>query len=195
MGEYRFSIVDIETFGLRFLDDPVLEIGISLRDTNLNEIDRFHSLVWDEPYYQLLLNKHRDEDTFVFNMHQRSNLWEQAFEKGEETEVVVQNLEDWLNMHGVTPEKDYLVGSSVHFDSTMMHFNFNEARSHYHHRMIDVSSIKVLTEALWPNMAKRLKEETAPKKEHRVLADIEDTVSELQWYLNNVLPEGDEINA
>jgi len=191
----RVTLVDVETFGLHFLDDPILEIGLSLRDFELNEMDRFQSCIWDDPYYQLLKDRHFERDTVVSKMHQDSGLWEDAFETGPPSAEVEQALMDWADDHDINPKEDYLVGSSVYFDSTMMFFNFPRLRERFHHRLIDVSSVKVIAEMWYPNTAARLKVETKPAKKHRVLSDIDDTVMELRWYLNNILPEGDEPNV
>lgn len=191
----RIFMVDMETFGLHYLNDPVLEIGLSVTDLQLNEIDQFHALVWDDPYYQMLMEKHEQENSIVWQMHNKSGLWDDAFRKGLESKDVEDSLLYWLEKHEVDPKNDYLAGSSVHFDSTMMFFNFPKVRARFHHRVIDTSSIKVMTEIFFPNIATRLKKEVIPEKNHRVIPDIDDTANELEWYLKNVLPEGDEPNA
>jgi len=190
----RVWVIDMETFGLNYLDDPVLEIGISIRDLNWNEIDSFHVLVWDS-YYDLLLEEHEENKTFVFDMHTKSGLFHDAWERGVTSEEASTKMATWISGHGVNPKEDYLLGSSVHFDATMLHFNFPDIRSQFHHRLIDISSLKVMVEMWFPNLSVRLKEDVSPRKAHRVLLDIEDTVEEARWYMDNVMPEGDEINA
>lgn len=190
----RISVVDLETFGLHYMDDPIIEIGMSIRDLNLEPIASFHALVWDD-YFESLVQGHYEEDSVVYKMHTESGLFKEALENGKPSDEVEAEWLDWLDQQNIDPNSDYLAGNSTHFDSTMMFFNFPDIRNRFHHRVIDISSLKVMTELWYPNMAAELKRDTTPQKKHRVVPDIEDSVGELRWYLANVLPEGDHVNA
>lgn len=185
-------MIDLETFGLHYLDDPIIEIGLEELDVNLEPYESFHGLIWDRPSYDDMLDRHEAEDSIVWKMHAKSGLWAEASETGSPSDDIELGLKEWLEERDVNPRFDYLLGSSVHFDATMLHFNFPEIRAMFHHRLVDVSSVKVLAEIWYPQHARRLKGDITPAKMHRVKPDIQDTINELRWYLNHFLPESDE---
>lgn len=191
----RMFFIDLETFGLHYLNDPIIEIGISERDLALEQEDSFHGLIWDGHHYDHLLDLHEAQNSVVWKMHAKSGLWAEAQDAGSSSDQIEMELKDWLLEKEMNPKYDYLVGNSVHFDATMLHFNFPEIRAMFHHRLIDTTSIKVLAEIWFPKHAARLKSDITPAKVHRVRPDIEDTVNEMHWYLDNFLPESDELHG
>ena len=53
---------------------------------------------------------------------------------------------------------------------------------HFHYRNIDVSTIKELAKRWYPNMKIDLRK----KQKHEALADIQESIEELQWYRSNI---------
>jgi oligoribonuclease len=190
-GERLFA-VDFETFGLNLIDDPVIEIGCKILDLDFVVIDEFHAVVWDEPYTSIRFQEEREANTWVYDHHLKSGLWDEAFKNGIPSGVAAERFKSFLDGHGTHPEEDHLVGSSVHFDYYMMHFNFPDSQELFHHRLLDITALKVATDTFFPGLARRRHDELKPKKLHRVMPDIDDSIAELAWYLENLLPEEDE---
>jgi oligoribonuclease len=139
--------------------------------------------------YKHRVDKEQKADSFVFQMHVNSGLWEDA-EKGAWTDItpfaVEQKFVDKLNEWGVSKD-DPMVGSSIQFDREMLREQMPEVEKCFSYRNIDTSSIKELCRRFNPELYSRIDEHTRNAKAHRVLSDIEDTVSELKFYVDNFL--------
>lgn len=192
----RLVIVDTETFGLDYAKDFIIELGFKIVDLDFNIIDDFHALVWDTAKYDrrfAALKKRADDgfkaDFYIWNMHDRSGLWKDAREEGLSVDEVSANAITWLESHGIGIEStdDPMVGSSVQFDRMMLLNQMTGVHDHFHYRNIDTSSIKELCRR-YNRRVYALLDEYAPKQElHRVLPDIDDTINEFKFYVDNFL--------
>ncbi len=79
-----------------------------------------------------------------------------------------------------------MAGNSIYMDRIFISSQFPKFHSHFHYRNIDVSTIKELVRRWHPNEYTK-----APKKKwsHRVLDDIMDSISELNYYKTAVFKE------
>lgn len=187
MSEDRFVFVDVETFGLNPTTDFIIEVGFVIIDTELAVIDDFQTCVWDSPSYDGRLEALRQgEDKFVLDMHDKSGLWLDAQRTGLVVADAIEKATTWLNGHGVD-ESDPLCGSSVQFDRSMLAAQMPAIEQRFSYRNIDISTLKELAKRLNPRIAEKLDESTHPKKLHRVLPDLRDSINELAYYCDNFL--------
>ena len=85
---------------------------------------------------------------------------------------------EFLRAH-CEPGQSPLAGNSVHHDRRFLRRYMPTLDAFLHYRIVDVSTLKVLAQAWYPELAA-----TAPPKgeEHRALADIRESLEELRWY-------------
>lgn len=183
MDHGQLMWLDIETTGLDDIRNVILEIGFVVTDLDLNILDSISVVLWHD-YYQ----EHFDNcDPFVKAMHDKSGLFVECAEKGITLDAAGKALSGWLSEWKVDPTQDPVCGSSVHFDRGFMSEHLPDIDAMFFYRDIDISSIKELCRRYNPDLFARLDETTTPKKLHRVLPDIQDTLGEAQFYLDNFL--------
>jgi len=189
-------ICDTETFGLSAQNDPILEVGFGIYNLfPLSLKAEWSSVVWMDSY-RPRMDSHRDEDSFIWQMHKKSGLWDECIRVSTEIDVTPYHVEglaaEWLHEQGVSKD-DPMVGSSVQFDREMLREQMPEIEKLFSYRNIDISTIKELCRRLNPELYTKLDLEVTNKKAHRVMDDIEDTANELEFYMTNFLFIGDEL--
>lgn len=176
--------VDLETTGLEPDNDLILEVGFLVTSLDLTAppIASYDTVV-RYPRPETI----RYANDFVRDMHKASGL-DDSLLAGEgrplhliEVEAV-EFLKEW-----VPPQHAPLCGSSVHFDRAMLKSWLPNVEAFFHYRNIDISTLKELSKRLNPRVASRLDEQTSPKKLHRALPDLYDTINEAQFYIDNFL--------
>jgi oligoribonuclease len=187
-GEDRFIWCDIETSGLIPETGLILEIGFIITDTEFNEIDANAWTVWDTPTYDDF-----KFDSFILNMHgdTGSGLITDARGSGWTLKDVKEDVLTWLHGHGIKNNKEPMCGSSVHFDQMWLLHHMPEVANQFHYRHIDTSTVKELCRRLNPSLYAKLDKYTTKRELHRVLPDLEDTISEAKFYSENFLIVGD----
>lgn len=197
-ADQTLVFIDIETFGLDVETDPPIEIGFVVTDLDLKVLHKRSWLIWED-YYDLRyteLAQQAEADggpaKIVMDMHTESGLWWEAQHDGIERAMVEAEVKAWFAEIGLPPGCN-IVGSSVHFDYYNSYFNLNEVQQYFHHRIFDISALKLLFEKYAPKMAKLLKDTIKPKKRHRVLDDIQDTMDEFTFYLGVISIDGKKI--
>jgi oligoribonuclease len=169
--------LDLETTGLDPERDVVLEVGAILTDDELNEVARFHEVLYTPLELQHL-------DPYIQEMHTKNGLWyEVKGEAAEERWYVEHLLEEWLRTHsGVGAQ---LAGSSIHFDREFLRHSFPRVLKLLHHRQVDVSTLNEMARRVWPELyATR-----PPKAEaHRVMADIDESMRVYRHYQASLAP-------
>jgi oligoribonuclease len=189
--------VDVETFGLDVYSDPPIEIGLCVTDLDLNILHVQKWVIWEDYYDQRFSEMQADAGEIgspaqiVYQMHTLSGLWMEAMEDGQSRMNVEQDILRWVNSIDL-PQDCNIAGSSVHFDYYNLFFNMELVQKLFHHRIFDISSLKLLFEKYAPEVAKGAKE-LKPKKLHRVLPDIEDTIAEFKFYLGKLQIDGKKV--
>lgn len=186
-GLDRFIFVDLETMGLNPENDPVIELGFRIVDSeSLKTIDDFEVQIWDSPYFD---QKWENVSEYVKDMHQKSGLYVDgvAQPRGAVTPKIALEMSlDWLHGYGVTKEEP-LCGSSVQFDRSMLKEQYPDIHDLFSYRNIDISTLKELCRRLNPDVYERLEEVAPAKKLHRALSDLEDTIAEFRFYRDEFL--------
>lgn len=185
--------IDTETFGLVPEECPIIEIGFVVTDLDLHIIGSYSRMIW-EPWYDVALDNLISEAAksdassakLVHEMHKRSFLWEQARVSGDTIDKVRSDLMQWLTTQGVNTS-DPMCGSSVQFDRQMLAYWMPELHDMFSYRNIDISTLKELCRRYNPPIYMHLQKDVIPKKSHRVIDDLDDTIAEFKFYRDEFL--------
>lgn len=182
MTDFLALGIDLETTGLPD-DQPgglyrggrILEVGLALVRPDLSIAAAWNSAIRPDVPVEIL----RAECLpVVREMHDASGLWAEC-EQGMSLADAVADALDWLAGHGVQRGELPLFGSSVHFDREWLkHGKAGEIDAYAHYRNIDVSTVKLLAAAWCPGWVPDL----APRRAHRGIPDLMDTLDELRAY-------------
>lgn len=188
--------VDIETFGLDFVNDEPIEVGMAITDRDLNILEIERWFVWEEWYDHLIetqlpmqIAEGRTEYEWVLNQHAKSGLFKEAKAVGKRIDHTESDIIEWLDDNGFPRNRTMpMCGSSVNFDRIVASFNFPQIFVDFHYRVIDVSTFKMAAK-IWHPELDDLKKEKAPqpREAHRVLPDLEDSINELSFYVDHFL--------
>ncbi len=166
--------------GLDVHQDELIEVAVVPTTPELEPLDQGIDLLI-QPSDKALINM----SDFVRKMHVRSGLLAEL-ETGltlKEAEIqVLEYIEKFLPEPGV----GLLAGNSIWSDRKFLDAYMPQVTAHLHHRMIDVSTIKELARRWYPRVYV-----CAPKKcgGHRALADIRESITELQYYREALFPQ------
>lgn len=191
--EDRMLWTDLETFGLDPEMDPIIEAGFKITNLNLKVKASFSVLVWDVDWYDdrfhQLSKDALDGDEgakFVLDMHSKSGLWDAAREHGISVPAAMDEIHEFFDDYEVLGG-DALAGSSIQFDRGMLKYNMPAIEQRTHYRNIDVSTVKELCRRYNPRVFASAQEILKPLKAHRSLSDLDDSISEFQFYRDNFL--------
>lgn len=210
-GDDRFILIDVETFGLDPDTDPIIEVGFRIVDRHFQLIDEKSWLVWNSPIYdgrleameynakcaanlagdditKKQITPRQKADLFVLTMHTNNKLLRNAQAEGLAPVEVEDSIVHWLNGYGIREGREPLVGSSLGaLDVPMLKAQMPRVIDQFHYRTIDISSVKELCRRLNSSVYSKMDGVTLNRKIHRVLPDMEDSVSELKFYVDNFL--------
>ncbi|MEN9608642.1 MAG: hypothetical protein RLZZ06_573 [Actinomycetota bacterium] len=166
--------------GLNVEKDCLVEIAVVVTDSELNVLDPGLDLVI-KPNPASLANMNE----FVTEMHTTSGLITE-FENGHDLETAERMVLEYIQRWVTDPRQAPLAGNSIGTDRMFINRYMPTLDGFLHYRNIDVSSIKELTRRWFPKVYFQL-----PKKDggHRALADILESIKELQYYRKTVFVE------
>jgi oligoribonuclease len=180
----RLVWIDCEMTGLDLVNDALIEIAVLVTDGDMNILGEGVDVVI-----------HADESALaampdvVREMHTKSGLTEEV----RASKVTLREAEEqalaYIRQHvpeaGVAP----LAGNSIATDRGFLARDMPELDGHLHYRMIDVSSLKELARRWFPRVFYAKPEKGLA---HRALADIIESIRELEYYRNTlfVAPPG-----
>lgn len=170
--------LDVETSGLDPNRDKILEIAWVLTDRRFNAIGVPQTFLvdledadWSEAWSRINSTK------VVEDMHTKSGLLRDIndpYAKFTDLDTIYQKLQDDVLFGNSLDGKVYLTGRSVHFDRAMLlaHnfdglFDTDGSERLFHHRMLDLSSVKIMAEAAGIEV-----EEGINMNPHRAMADV-----------------------
>lgn len=166
--------IDCEMTGLNLDADALIEVAVLVTDGELRVQGEGLDLLIP-PSQQAL----EQMNEVVLNMHTESGLLvelEQATLTMADAEA---QLLDYIKSYVPQTRKAPLAGNTVGTDRTFLARDMPELEGHLHYRNVDVSSIKELARRWYPRAYYN-----APAKNgnHRALADIQESIEELQYY-------------
>ena len=184
--------VDCEMTGLDLRSDVLVEVAALVTDPDLNVLGNGVDIVI-----------HVDDATLdamtpvVREMHERSGLTAAV----RASTVALARAEDmimeYLLEHVPDSRSAPLCGNSIATDRGFLARDMPRLDQHLHYRMIDVSSIKELCRRWYPRVYFG---QPAKGLAHRALADIRESIRELEYYRRTVFvsppgPDVDEAKA
>lgn len=165
--------IDCEMTGLSLQHDALVELAVLVTDAELNVLGEGVDVVIRPPDAAL-----EQMDEFVRTMHTTSGLINELAAGMSLAEAEAQAMA-YIKSYVPEPRKAPMAGNSIATDRGFLARDMVELDAHVHYRMIDVSSIKELARRWYPRAYF-----AAPEKAggHRALADIRESIQELQYY-------------
>jgi oligoribonuclease len=172
--------IDCEMTGLNPEVDCLVEIAVVITNSELEILDEGLDLVI-KPTAEGLANM----NDFVREMHTSSGLINE-FDHGLSLEDAEQAVLEYVKRFVPEARTAPLAGNTIGTDRMFLNLYMPALDSHLHYRNIDVSSIKELSRRWYPRVYFNM-----PKKDggHRALADIKESIKELQYYRKTVFVE------
>ena len=185
----RLVWIDCEMTGLDLTGDALVEIACIVTDGELKPLDDGIDVLIKPPAEAL-----DGMQDVVREMHTASGLLAElpaGVTLGEAQDLVL----GYIRQHVSESRKVPLCGNSIATDRSFLARDMPELDAFLHYRMVDVSSIKELARRWYPRVYF-----ASPEKHggHRALADIRESIRELQYYREAVfvpLPGPDTATA
>src|SRR6185312_13119416 len=131
----EYILLDLETTGLDPKVDRIVEVGAIALDRQLNEVARFHQVLWT-PTAAV-----ETADPVVRKMHTDNGLWAEARDWGlpgdMHTDQLLRAWFDEVQPGGMIT----LMGNSIHFDQAFLKAHFPEASARLHYRLMDIGGL------------------------------------------------------
>lgn len=170
--------IDCEMTGLDLGKDKLIEVAALVTDPELNVLGEGVDLVI-----------HADDAALdamppvVRDMHAKSGLTDEVRRStvtmAEAEEAVLAYVKEYVPNPRTAP----LCGNSIATDRSFLARDMPALDAHLHYRMIDVSSIKELCRRWYPRVYFG---QPAKGLSHRALADIRESIRELEYYRRTV---------
>lgn len=187
----RLVWIDCEMTGLDLEVDELVEIAVVITDYDLKPVDAGFSIVI-KPDPSALASM----GEFVREMHTQSGLIEEIPNGVSLADAEYQVLE-YVLKHVPEEQRAPLAGNSIGTDRAFLTKFMPRLDAHLHYRNVDVSSIKELAKRWYPRAFFN-----SPTKNggHRALADILESIRELEYYRRAVFvaepgPTSQELQA
>lgn len=169
----RIVWIDLEMTGLDPDRHVIVEVAALVTDAELNILDEGIDLVIHASDDELA-----EMDDFVTNMHDSSGLTEQIKASTVTLEEAEEAVLAFVEKH-CADIRPPLAGNSIATDRTFIRAYMPRLDERLHYRMIDVSTIKELTRRWFP---KAYYNQPDKGLAHRALADIVESIRELDYY-------------
>jgi len=183
--------VDCEMTGLHLDRDELVEVAVVITDYELRQVDAGLDLVIRPS--DAALDGMVD---FVREMHRSSGLLDEI-PGGLPLEEAEERVLAYIARHVPTSGSAPLAGNTIGTDRAFLAKYMPRVDDYLHYRSVDVSSIKELSKRWYPRVFFN-----APAKHggHRALADILESIRELEYYRSTVFvpqpgPTTDEAQA
>lgn len=177
----RIVWIDCEMTGLNPDIDEIVEVAVIVTNYDLEPLD---------PGFQVVIKPStaalEQMNDFVTNMHTVSGLITELDNGVSIAEAQTQIL-DYIQRFVAQPRTAVVGGNSIGTDRTFINRYLPEVDAFLHYRSIDVSSIKELSRRWFPRAYFQSPEKNGG---HRALADIVESIRELDYYRSAVFLEG-----
>jgi oligoribonuclease len=170
--------IDCEMTGLDLAHDALIEVAAVVTDPDLKLLDDGVDVVIHAD--DAKLDSMAD---VVQQMHERSGLTTAVRASTVTTAQAEDMILEYVRRHVPEPRTAPLCGNSIATDRGFLARDMKRLDAHLHYRMIDVSSIKELCRRWYPRVYFG---QPAKGLAHRALADIRESVRELEYYRRTV---------
>jgi len=172
--------MDLEMTGLDPNVDSILQAALIVTSAELEPLERYVVDIW-QPEAAL-----SHMVPFVRSMHEKTGLLTRV--RASTTEVRRAEQELLARVSGWCAYQPVLCGNTIHSDRKFIDRYMPALAGYLHYRMVDVSSLKVLTQLWYPT---RMYDK--PKSaEHDALFDIEQSIAELVHYRRHILRDASD---
>ena len=168
--------------GLDLQHDALIEVAALVTDPDLNILGDGIDVVIHAPDQVL-----DGMVEYVREMHAKSGLTEEVRASTVTLEQAEDTIMDYITQFVPTPKSAPLCGNSIATDRGFLARDMKRLDDYLHYRMIDVSSIKELCRRWYP---RTYYGQPAKGLAHRALADIKESIRELDYYRNTVFVAG-----
>jgi oligoribonuclease len=174
--------IDCEMTGLDLGRDALIEVAALVTDPDLNVLGDGVDVVIhaDDSLLSSMVEVVRE-------MHDRSGLTEQVRASAVTVEEAEDQILSYIARHVPEPRTAPLCGNSIATDRGFLARDMPRLDAHLHYRMIDVSSIKELCRRWFP---RTYYGQPAKGLAHRALADIQESIRELEYYRRTIFVPG-----
>lgn len=171
--------IDLEMTGLDTEADSIIEIATIVTDKHLRELAEGPVFAIGQPADVM-----DAMDEWNTRQHGESGLTDRVLNSditARQAELAtLEFLSKWVDA-GVSP----MAGNSICQDRRFLAREMPELERYFHYRNLDVSTLKILAQQWAPDVAAGFSKES----DHRALADIRDSIAELQWYRAELLDQ------
>lgn len=162
--------IDLEMTGLDPHRDVILQLGLIVTDGDLQILESYCVDVWQpESAFSHMV-------PFVRQMHEKNGLLERCRVSDSDLHQVEQEVME--RVAGWCPYRPVLCGNTIHSDRKFIDTYMKTLAGYLHYRMVDVSSLKVLSQLWYPSA----KYEKPREAQHDALFDIQQSIAELAHY-------------
>jgi oligoribonuclease len=169
--------IDLEMTGLDAQKDVIIEVACEVTDFDFKTLATYEAVI-SHPDHVL-----EDMNDWSRQQHGLSGLTDRIKNGGRDEKEVVHELVGFIKAQ-FGDEPAVLAGNSIHNDRAFIKKWWPEVENTLHYRMLDVSSFKVLMQAKYSvNFGK--------KEVHRAFDDIQASIAELQYYLQQMAKRDD----
>lgn len=183
----RLVWIDLEMTGLDPKQHVIVEVAALVTDANLNILGDGYSAVIHASAEELA-----KMDEVVVRMHQASGLDKEIAESttsiGEAEHAVLDLIAQHCEEDWTVP----LAGNSIATDRRFIQEYMPKLDQRLHYRMVDVSTIKELSRRWFP---RAYFQQPDKGQAHRALADIVESIRELDYYRRAVFVDPDELSS
>jgi oligoribonuclease len=162
--------IDLEMTGLNPEQDVILQVALALTNENLEVLEEYTADVYQAPAQLEVMGP------FVRKMHTKTGLLARLAQGAELRHVEQELLE---RISGWCPYRAVLCGNTIHSDRKFIDRYMPGLSAYLHYRMVDVSSLKILSQLWMPSHAQFQK---SMDGEHDALFDIRQSILELSHY-------------
>jgi oligoribonuclease len=174
-----FVWLDLEMTGLDPDESAIIEIGVVITGPDLVPRAEMERVIW-QPDAALARM-----EPVVKEMHTRNGLLKRVRESSTSLRVAERDVTALVSQHCALGE-GILCGNSIHTDRRFLMKYMPLLDRYLHYRMVDVTSLKVLGNAWFPDMVP-LKKTTGG---HTALADLRASLAELAHYRAHLFRQG-----